>query len=38
MRHIILPILISLSASVATAFEIEARADFGTQPIVFITL
>ena len=32
MRHIILPILISLSASVATAFEIEARADFGTQP------
>lgn len=32
MRHIILPILISLSASVASAFEIEARADFGTQP------
>ena len=32
MRHIILPILISLSASFATAFEIEARADFGTQP------
>ena len=32
MRSIILPILISLSASVATAFEIEARADFGTQP------
>ena len=32
MRHIILPILISLSASVATAFEIEARAVFGTQP------
>ena len=31
MRHIILPILIWLSASVASAFEIEARAVFGTQ-------
>ena len=31
MRHIILPILIWLSASVASAFEIEARAFFGTQ-------
>jgi iron(III) transport system substrate-binding protein len=31
MRHIILPVLIWLSASVASAFEIEARAVFGTQ-------